>query len=59
MERIPDGFKATNDSIDSQVKCTNCGVVCTVGVEYGEQATDHECYQSTPQYEDSGFPVNI
>lgn len=59
MTDLPPGFTETDDSIDSQVRCDTCNTVCTVGVEYGEKAKDHECYEGVPQNEDAGFPVNI
>lgn len=55
--QVPEGFQPTEDSVDSQVECLNCGVTCTVGVEYGEQADDHQCYQDRPSGEDAGFPA--
>lgn len=54
---VPDGFQPSDDAVDSQVECLNCGRTCTVGVEYGERAEDHACYQDVPRGEDSGFPV--
>jgi hypothetical protein len=54
---VPEGFTPTEDSVDSQVACDNCGIVCTVGVSYGEKAADHVCYENTPSGEDAGFPA--
>lgn len=54
---IPEGFQPTDDAVDSQVECLNCGRTCTVGVSYGEQAGDHACYADVPSGEDAGFPV--
>lgn len=57
MTDIPDGFTPTDDAIESQVRCEECGCVCTVGVEYGEKAETHECPGDRPMYEDAGFPI--
>lgn len=56
--RVPDRFEThgfRGDHIDSQVRCRNCGAVCTVGVEYGETADEHSCGDGRPMHEDAGF----
>lgn len=53
-QSIPEGFTPTDDAIDSQVRCEDCGCVCTVGVQYGERAEDHECPGDRPRHEDAG-----
>lgn len=54
---VPEGFRPTEDDVDCQVECLNCGITVTVGVDYGERAEDHECYANTPSNEDAGFQV--
>jgi len=55
--QVPDGFHDDGSSFDSQVACDNCGIVVTVGVEYGESYDEHECYSDNPD-ETRGVPAN-
>ena len=54
---VPDGFKDDGSNIDAQITCENCGVCVTIGVRYGENYADHECYNQSHD-ETRGVPAN-
>jgi len=52
QQTAPDGFSDDGTGIKSQIKCDNCGIVVTIGVAYGENYADHECYSDN--YDETG-----
>ena len=57
LPAVPDGFIRTDDDVEAQVRCESCGCMCTVGVEYGEQAVSHGCPGDRPRFEEGGMPA--
>lgn len=49
---VPNGFSDDGSSIESQIECDNCGITVTMGVAYGENYADHECYSES--YDETG-----
>jgi len=48
-------FEPTDDDVNGQVECVNCGFVTSTKA-YGVDPGEHECYEDRATGEDAGFP---